>query len=1152
MRSQMANKRDILNKYINAYSNYEKESKDRLKELKRSFNNEKMSYLNHLDELNGYLMLSQDDFYKQTISLHNDYLEHYQEIENHFTNIKTAFNEEVFQTMDALDQQAQIEDSLYDEILEEFELRKQDALDMYIKITKNNNAQINYEMRIHHNFIEQENQKLLKYKEDYDNLSADLSNKMLWTIEKSKNAIESLSTQLDSLQKDDLFTLNQQILKALSDMRGTRNDINVIFKDTSKNLSVYKDEIKQLSKDKQKPYSDINHKLIHKLIKQIRLANENKNKYQIIIQKDLEESLNKLYPFILKAYQEKKHEILEKYILQTEILQEKAAFLIKKIEKITNYNISTYQKRIKEIKVETFSHNEDIKFTYAVPIKYIDHAISIYSNYNFYFNQGFNELDSLLSDLIPFTQRFNEIRHRESIQIKDDLASYQNNYLAKISEISNHLSTLLYNIDDIAFQITTLESKTRLEVSEIKKEIINIDIKGDYLKYLDTLSSDYEIAKREYKNRLKEINIKKMYFDKSHEFYQTAISLDEDKEKILLNQIYQKTMTDIETSSHNDHYDYIKAHYDIYYKHQANMVDLFMKITKQRLTQSLKATNYQLAKGYFIHAKNINNEISQLKLQYTNLKSKLNRIIQLNKTETNDFIIYLDKEGTRQSTLNYLEKIRIQLNQQVDHAKHSKTKIISESVLSTYEKLHDTNYNLQTEISQLITSQKLALYQIHQHPKQLDQVIEMLLDYRQILYVFTSAYYKTISLGYLYHNLDSMDKLNDYYDDSTISIIEKSILMLDQINKSKKSKKRVKSITKYIIHLIEILEKASNIFTKANQVTHQRYIQPMIQQIALIEIDTDNQKSIIERYFDIQSKKSLKKRRNIERQKSIINQMTMRINHQMENRISHVQTALNIKQQSGKKELSNIHKKVTKIVNKNDRSLKKMIREINQLFIKQYDSMTIDYREDINLISELKAKISDDSTIEKQYIDYISEKSVKDIENSKILLYRKSLKVPVERRSRLKDIQIARQVFFDEQQLLLKQKLSILEKQKFINVPHLEKQIEDKEASVKEAYALLYKKHQSLETDYLHQYTNSNIAFSLLHEGFQKDLVTTNLKYDNDLNQPLDELLKTESSVIKKVDTIHQEVSLQTKQRVQDIKSDKKTSQNKQERIIHS
>lgn len=1152
MRSQMANKRDILKKYINAYSKYENESKDRLNELKRSFTNEKTLYLDHLDELNGHLIDNQNEFYNKIMTLHQDYLDHNQDIKNHFETIKTAFNQEVFQEMDALDQEAQMEDHIYDEILEDFELRKQDALDMYIKITKENNAAIDYDMRIHQDFIKQENQKLLKFKESYDNLSADLSNKMLWTIEKSKNAIEALHNQLDELHKDDLFSLNQQILKALSDMRGTRNDINVNFKETSKHLSVYKEEIYELRRAKQKPYSDINHRLIHKLIKQIRLANNNKAKYQTIIQKDLDQSLKKLYPHILKAYQEKKHDRLEKYILQTEILQEKAAFLIKKIEKITNYNISTYQKRIKEIKVETFSHNEEIKFTYAVPIKYIDHAISIYSNYNFYFNQGFNELDGLLSDFIPFTQKFNELRNRESLQIKDDLSSYQNNYLAQISKIANHLSSLLYNIDDIAFQISTLESKTRLEVSDIKKEIINVDIKGDYLKYLDTLSSDYELAKKEYKNRIKTINIKKMYFDKSHELYQTAIALDEEKEQIILNQIYQKSMTDIETTTHNDHYDYIKAHYDIYYKHQANMLDAFMQIVKHRLTQSLKASNYQLAKGYFTHANDINHDINLHLANYTSLKTRLNRLILLNNKETSEFLEYLDKEGQRQSSLNYLEKIRLQLNQQIKQAKNKKTKVLAESLLLTYEDLHQTNLDIESDITQLVTSHKLALYHLHKHPETLDKVIASLLDYRHILYVFTSSYYQTMSFTYQYHHLSSIDKLNNYYDDTSIDLIERSIRLFDNIHRKQKPSKRIKLITKYLIHTISILEKASLKFKKANEKTHESYIKPTVQQIALIEIDADDQKEVIEKYFDHLSKKSLRKRKNIARQKLIINKMTKRLNHVMEDQISYSHKTLKVKENQGQLELKNIHYKLTKIVNKNDKALNRMIKEINQMFIKQYEAMTEDYKDEIQIIFDLKTKVSDDSNIEKQYIDYINQQSIKSVQAAKMTLYRQSLKIPRERQARLNEVDQSRQIFFDEQQVLLNQKLAQLEKQKFITVPLLEKKIKEKESNVKDAYALLYKEHQSLEDNYLKQYTTSNQAFRLLHEGFQTNLVSNNLRYDDDLTQPLNDLLSTESSVINKVETIQKEISSQTKFKVEEVKKDKKSSQNKQERIIHS
>ena len=1148
----MANKKDVLLKYKTAYTQFEKQSKDRLEELKRFFSNEKQLYQAHLDELNNELHQKQERFYNQISDLHKDYLEHQDFINEHYNQLKSAFNEEIYREMSHLDEQSKLEDVFYDEILEEFEQRKQDALDIYLTITKQNNEAINNEMKIHRDFINQENQKLLKYKQNYENLSAELTNKMLWTIEKSKNSIEKLQNDLDKIGKEDLFTLNQKILNSLSDMRGARNDINIIFKKTSQQLELYKEEILELRKVKQKPYAQINHRLIHKLIQQIRLANENKNKYQAIIKTDLQHSLDALYPRILKAYQQKDHDNLEKYILQTEILQEKAAFLIQKIEKITNYNISTYQKRIKEIKVETFSYNEEVKFTYGVPVKYIDHAINIYSNYNFYFNQGFSELDTLLSKLISFSQQFNDLRNTESIQIKDDLSSYQNNYLARVQKISDHLADLLYHIDEIAFQITTLESSVRLEIGEIKKEIVNVDLKGDYLKYLETLSSDYNIAKNEYNIRLKTLNIHKLYYDRIHELYQSAVSFDQDKSHMLLSEAYQAKLIDIESATHLDHYDYTQAHFDIFFTHQAKMVDWFMKIMKLQFTQTLKASNYHLAKGYFDYEAEILNDQNQVENQYLKLQNTLTKAMRLNQSQTEAFLSYLDKEGNLRSTVKHFESLRLKLKKQLDFSKNQKIESVSQSIIDAYQAFHKTNDDIHNRITNQISGLKLKLYNIQKKSKFDITELEKQLNYRELLYTFTSSYYQAMTFNYKHRQCSSNEKLQDFFDDSTIFIIEKSIHLFDSLKNTKNQAKQRRKIESYIIQMLECLNQAYHRFMSNNQQTFDRYLSPLIHQIASIELDIEHQNKIIESHLDHLSKKTLNQQHTVMRQKNVIQEMSNDLLFYMQQQIDISKHLFESKNKSNTHQLKAIKRKVTALIRKNDKALIKIHQDINQLFANQYLDMTNDYQDQIKTITTFKDKIIFDRDVEKTYLHYITTKRIKENQVSKHHIYQAFQQIPIDRHSRLQNIKNAKQTFFDEQQLLLHRKLRDIEKDKFSEIPKLEKKIIDKENSLKASFESLYQKHQALEENYLNQYTKTNSKFSALHEGFQKNLVKSKFRYDKTLNEPLKDLLKTETSIIKKVDKINLEISSKTKQKSLDIRTDKLASQNKQDRIIHS
>jgi|GEM_PF-3279462 len=1147
----MASNRDILLKYKFAYPKFESESIHRLNELKRSFSNEKNQYQKAMEKLDHSFHEKQENHNQKISELNQSHQDLYQSIDDHYLAIQNNFNEDMFEELKALDQSIDEEHRLFDDILEQFETRKQDALDIYIQLTKKNNDDIDKDMQIHHRFIKKEQAKLDQFKKSYDDQTAQLSNKMVWTIEKSKNAIEQLRDNLSTIDKDDMISLNQQILHTLTDLRGTRNDINALFKETSNHLNQYKENIYKLRKSKQKPYSDINHKLIHKLIKQIRIANDNKNKYQHIIQKDLDQSLNKLYPSILKAHEERRKDDLEKYILQVEILKEKANHLINKIEKITRYNISTYQSRIKEIKVETFTRNEEIRFSYSVPMSYIENAISIYSNYNFYFNQGFNDLDKLLSDLIDFSQAFNDIRDQEVIQVKNDLADYQNHYLAQIKDISDHLSDLLYQIDDIAFQITTLESKHRLEIAEIKKEIVNVDIKGDYTKFLESLNTDYHIAKQEYKNRLKKININKLYKDKTLDFYKKAIQVDLERERVQLDQTYHESLTDLEKEIHKDHYDYLKSQMDTFYHHQANLFDLFMQMMKQRLTQTLKATNYYLAKGYFTRESTTHNRLNQRAHAYKIHQDHIEKAIKINQSESKHFIKYLEKNGKAYSTVTYLEREKYHLKKKLIQTHQEKLSVITKSLIDSYQSKHQVS----STINQELDDQKLIFKRMHLLTEQYQQAIPKLIKhklyFRNLIHTMTEIVKKANNLCYQYHAHHDIEHINNHYDDFIVKLTEKTIKTLEKA-KRKNVKKQKKIINQYLFSIIKNIDHIWAFYQQRLDHAHMAHIKPMIKTIAYAKINLKEDTQLLEKEFTKLQEKALNNHKHIHKQQNMILAYTNKVNHYLDHQIKQQLKILSNDQNSEKKALDFLEKEIAKIIKRNDRMLKEQLKTIHKVMLEDYQTLLNHYDIDIENIQMMKDKVIEDGKIEKLYIDHHSKQQIQAIEQTKSLLSQQVDLIPKEREFRLAEIQNNQEILFKDHQEQLLSKYAQIEKHKFTKVPLLEESIEEKEQQLKQHFINLYQKHKDLEAHYLQQFTKSNQHFLDLHQGFQKDLIQSELAYDQELDQPFKDLVQVESSITDKVDIIQKEVFSKTNQKVSEIKEQKQISQKKQDRIIHS
>ncbi|MCF7923828.1 MAG: hypothetical protein K9L64_01825, partial [Candidatus Izimaplasma sp.] len=606
----MANKGDIIKKYYNEYPQFYANNNIRLSKLKRTFSSEKKLYREQINHLNHNLKEIQTQHSLELKGIHQNTIIQKTNIFEKYKKIKNEFDNDFNNVNDLIEQKIFDEEKLYNEILEEFENRRQDALSIYLDLIKKNNQEIDKEMQVHHDFIDKEANKLQNLKIKYDNLNAKLSNKMLWTIEKTKNALTKLNNQLQTNDRDNLIFLNKKIIDSLTDLRGTRNDINSLFKSTSDELQDYQEIIRKERKSKQKPFENINQEIIQKIVKQIKQANENKIKYQNIIKSDLLYSQRKLYPLILKAYQQSKQDSLEKYVLQNDIIVKKASFLIEKIEKVTNYNISNYQTKIKEIKTEAFTRNEEIKFTYSVPTQYIVNAINIYSNYNFYFNQGFDDLDKLLTQLIDFIQNFNEAKDSEISTTKKEFSNYQTNFLAQINEISENLSNLLYEIDEISYRISTLESKHRLNVAEIKKDIVNIDVKGDYKKYLESLEIDYKIANNNYQNRIKKLNVLSLYSQKVQDIYKKSSELNKELEINLLDTELNKIINQKESLAHKDYYNNLINQFNAFYSYQTKLSEAFLKIVKLNLLDNTKRVNYYYSKKFYYHKDRLEDRIN--------------------------------------------------------------------------------------------------------------------------------------------------------------------------------------------------------------------------------------------------------------------------------------------------------------------------------------------------------------------------------------------------------------------------------------------------------------------------------------------------------------------------------------------------------------
>jgi hypothetical protein len=180
------------------------------------------------------------------------------------------------------------------------------------------------------------------------------------------------------------------------------------------------------------------------------------------------------------------------------------------------------------------------------------------------------------------------------------------------------------------------------------------------------------------------------------------------------------------------------------------------------------------------------------------------------------------------------------------------------------------------------------------------------------------------------------------------------------------------------------------------------------------------------------------------------------------------------------------------------------------------------------------------------------EKYKNDIIMTRNQLLRQLDTLPAEKQTRLSSIELDNQKVFDKQYEKLMKKYARVERDKFAKAPLLEQKIELEENEITEKYRILYEKHKSLEEIYLNQYINFNDQFTEYNKQFRNGKIEATLSFDHDLNQPLVDLLNTQSSMIEITKTIHKETTFKTQSKMNEIYKEKSNSEKKQNRIINS
>ncbi len=1149
----MPKKEDILLKCYFEFPEYLKFHKDRLRELERSFLNAKNDYSSYIDEIDKEFSVKESKLVAKYYQIELLHEQKATEIENDF---KERFNY-LLDEVDSHNQKTQDfykdEDDVYSNILNQFEERKGEAFNTYLRLTKETNYTIDKEMKVHRIFINEEQSKLESKNIEYQDLNATLSNKLLWTMEKAKNSLAKLNTSLTKEGTENKEFLDETINDSLGHLVDSREVMLALFRTSTARFDDEKNRIQGISKNKRKPHSELNQKMIHTFVKQIRDVNQKGKTFEAMIKQELSLSLSMLYPKIIEADAKKNLDALRKYILQKEIIEKKANYLLNRNQTMADLLISKYQNEIKKIKIDSYKRFEEIKLAYSAPAAFFQNSINIYSNFAFYLNETYEDLYRMLEKFKMYNQDYIDFKKDYIHNSDKSFEDYKIKLLVKVNDITNRLTEYISKIDGLSNDIVTLESNNRLEIAEIRKKMENLEVFGDYQKYIGSLENDQYFAMYQHNKNIEKIQIESNYTNSLYNVNKDVLLLNQNKLEYLE---YQEHM--IKVSKHEKKIHDLAQKRKIEeakakYHQKVDQVVGLRELAKHKIIFNAKKTNYGYAQGYaeYLEEERRKNGIGSTEV--INFIHHVQNLMDVNLNQTKQINDYIKTTDDDYAYLRSLEKNRLDLLTQIDNNTNKKNHIC-ETACRLYQedinkKLTDSNNLIDRYL--LIIKQHLLLEQSIDTTQ--NEVIAKNGYKNEISAAISYVYTEIVRLAYKYQIPKSIKNLDNLVENCLAELVFNNINKFKKINRTKSPKTSKKTLVSYYIETHTLLEKFQRgintqleIILNETTKNDRLFIKNTIKKAG-------NTKKIINKEYDNLDNQALKNNKSQKKQLRHLNIYSHKINNVYKKQVSDINKEYLAKVKESSEIAGLINKNFTKIVERNNRKLKSMLKFMNKLFKTEQKHLDIQFASYQKAIQHIEIEYDNSHTKEVSYIKYLYQN--KDVEANKtiMVLENKISSLPIEKKNHYMVIKKDRNDLQILKNKELTKQYAEIERDKFVSRPKYLHEIEKVKKRLPDDYVNLYTEIQALEFEYLNQFVEINNEYDenyqdyiLNQSGNSKILQENSPLYMPfvDINTYYENLLKTTSQAYKE--------SLSKSKKTRDtLKKELQDSQEKQKRIIN-
>lgn len=525
---------------------------------------------------------------KETELLEQDYLNEQRKLQNTYENAKAFVESEFVDLQNHNQKRHKIihgrfekaedkENETYQKTLDALENLRSRAKDNYDDLIHKINRRIDESMQIHKDFIDEEEQNRKEKLETYSNMNADQANKLVWAIESSRNILDNLKTQLDDERKHKLSDFNQTVMNTLDTLRETKRAIYKRFKQLVDSFQTIQTDIKRESKKRQQPHTAYNQARIREYSQQIKTVKNRTRSFEKDLRSSWTAAKQKIKHEMLQAREAEDKKRLEQSILKHDIMETKAKSLLDNNKEITNLHVHKLQNEIKKIKMDSFKRAEEIKLNYQSPIDFLQNSINLLSNFHFYLGENFDAVDNLLSDFIQYHNTYLNKRNDYITTTAKDIEEYKNQFLVNINETISALTDKLKHMDSLSKELITIESSTRIKIADVKKQMENKHVRGDYEKTKAKLNQYRDFIEMQHDYNLKTINLKRAYQDAFLFIENSALDIHKSNATLDVYEKHTKKLTNHEHDIQHDVYELQKRMLMAKLTHRERVADLQRK-----------------------------------------------------------------------------------------------------------------------------------------------------------------------------------------------------------------------------------------------------------------------------------------------------------------------------------------------------------------------------------------------------------------------------------------------------------------------------------------------------------------------------------------------------------------------------------------------